>query len=204
MNKTYALFNENKVLIQTKDDLMGDGFPDPWIELPAQLKDIQKGVALASDGTFKISPGYDYKFNVNTDEWEIDIEMKKLGLLALAKTLMNVNLSSNIDYAGYKFNADPQSQDNVFSWQIQANLGNLPSNFQWRDADNSYHNADVSFINGLALSITNRKTELYKIFWGHKDRINAISIAEEANSYDVKDGWPVDTFGIHNPLINSI
>jgi len=201
-NKRYGLFNDNRLLIQTQEDLMGNGLPIPWRLLPEDF-DIRKPTALSKEGELLIAPSYDYKFNSEQDLWEIDLDTKKNGLLAVVKRLMSVNLFSDISYNGYKYNADPISLENIFQWQNQINLGNLPDNFYWRDADNNNHLVTTDFINGLSLAIAIRKTELYKNLWDHKEAIKNINSAEELNNYNPEKGWFItdDKIAIRNNIL---
>jgi len=191
MEKIYALFNNDGIMIQTMVSINGEERESPWVILPEQLHHVRLPIGLADNGSFVVGELGLHKFNKQLGKWEIDIAIKKQELLNLIQNAFSLNNRSNVLFRGNPYNADQVAEANVASWQIQANLVGLPDGFQWRDANNIFQNADVDFLNGLALAIANKKTDNYKILWKHKEAVNAIQTQEEAAYYDINTGWSV-------------
>jgi hypothetical protein len=182
-HKRYGLFNDQRVLMQTQEDLMGNGFPAPWVLLPEDF-DIRKPTALSINNELLIAPSYDFLFNSEKDLWEVNLPAKKSSLLITVKRLLDLNLEAPISYNNCLFAPDT---GNLIVWKDQV----LPLGFVWRDINNNNIAADSSFINGLLLAIATRTNSLYQLLWQHKEAIRALSTVEQINSYNATAGWTV-------------
>jgi hypothetical protein len=192
MTKKYGMFNENGLMIQSINDLVGSVMPEPWVEIPEEIEVPGLPVGRSESGEFVVSPSFDYVFNKTTGQWSPDIERKKRDLLILVSSFSQVNDVADIEYQGNTYNADETAQANLLLWQTQLAVGaTLPEGFTWRDRANVDQPANAAFINGLALALATRKTNNYKVLWQHKAAIQAITTVEEINSYNPRANWTI-------------
>jgi hypothetical protein len=133
-------------------------------------------------------------------EWAGNVEKSRTGkLFSVAQKQIELS-NSIIVYAGFNLDADATARDNIQGKlsEIAASIAlNLPvDNMVWRDADNILHTFATieeyhTWLQGLAVAIAKRSTELYISAWTHKAAISQLSTFEEIENYNELEVWPV-------------
>ena len=163
------------------------------------LKAYPKLMCLDSNNTPKEMPAYPegisnntYTFDRTTWTWLNSTDIAALKTAVKEKINLERERRNQlpIEYENIEWDADPQSQRNVSAWMATLAAGeSLPEGFQWRAADNTNHQADAAFVNGLGTAMTLRGTLLYQTSWAKKAQVDAMTTVELVNQYDVTTGW---------------
>lgn len=104
-------------------------------------------------------------------------------------------------YDGKNLDADARARENLKSKleEIKSREAlNQPIPQQmmvWRDADNVTHSwptqeAYKAWLEGFAVSMSERGTMIYAACWAHKGNIGALTSVEDVLNYDATIGWP--------------
>lgn len=104
-------------------------------------------------------------------------------------------------YDGKNLDADARARENLKSKleEIKSREAlNQPMPQQmmvWRDADNVTHSwptqvAYKTWLEGFAVTMSERGTLIYGACWAHKSNVEALSSVEAVAAYDIAQGWP--------------
>jgi hypothetical protein len=123
-------------------------------------------------------PGYHAVWSLDTMSWR---DLRNVQEVAQEK-LLQINQERErrnwlpVQYSGSTFDADQVSQRNIQNWiGVIGAGGALPSNFQWRDANNVNHPATAEWLLGLNAVIVARTSQLYAASWQKKQTLETFT-----------------------------
>lgn len=129
----------------------------------------------------------------------IGLELKalKAGLRRAADAEFDRQIGFGYDYGGKNFQTDDASRNNingVGALAILANTGAVPwpsPGYNWICTDNTYYTFTTAseFIT-FGVSVAGRYTALRYAFRAIKNAIAALATTEDAQAFDVTQGWP--------------
>jgi hypothetical protein len=166
--------------------------------LPVRYDSLNHCISNGEPVSKGVPPGLNYKWI--DGEWIGDVDAEKDSKLFAVDSKRLILDNSVIVYAGFNLDADATARANIQGKlaEISASISlNVPvDNMVWRDADNILHTfATVeeyhAWLQGLAVAIAKRSTELYIAAWTHKAAISQLSNFEEIENYNELEGWPV-------------
>ncbi len=106
--------------------------------------------------------------------------------------LRDRKLSDNVVFRGKPFSLDDRSRGllTALAARLAVEGAALPDSFIWRTADNQNMSMKKEDVLAFHAAVTDRVYELYKTSWSHQAQIEALTIIEEIETYDIQKDWP--------------
>ncbi len=106
--------------------------------------------------------------------------------------LRDRKLSGGVQFKGVLFDSSERSRNALAATAIMlaASDFKLPEGFAWRSVDNRNIILDRKELLAFQAAMTGWVFRTYQASWDHKAAIEALSSIEEAEKYDLEQGWP--------------
>lgn len=119
-----------------------------------------------------------------------DIDQLKAARCSDVNTLRDQKFISGYSFGGNVYDSTPAAVVDVQGVVLSVVMGvELPENFAWKTADNSYVPMVADDVKGLGVALMNFRTSVYVASWTHKAVINSLETALEVVDYDITEGW---------------
>lgn len=147
------------------------------------------------------SPSPHHKWDWTMKSWMPDLPAAVAARKAEIDSERDRRISLPLLYDGKNLDADARARENLKSKleEIKSREAlNQPMPQQmmvWRDADNVTHSwptqvAYKTWLEGFAVTMSERGTLIYGACWAHKSNVEALSSVEAVAAYDIAQGWP--------------
>ena len=119
-------------------------------------------------------------------------------VIALIDDLRTTKNNSPIVYTGLTLDADPASRDNLNGKIVEISskiaLGITTAEMFWKDHNNVIHSWStlpdyLAWLQGYAIAIAERNTNLYGVSWTKKADVMALTHVNDVVAYDIQAGW---------------
>ncbi len=106
--------------------------------------------------------------------------------------LRDRKISGGVEFKGVLFDSSERSRNalSATAAMLMASDSKLPEGFAWRSLDNRNIAMDRKELLVFQAAMTGWVYRTYQASWDHKEAIEALSSIEEAEKYDLEQGWP--------------
>jgi CheY-like chemotaxis protein len=106
--------------------------------------------------------------------------------------LRDRKISGGVQFKGVLFDSSERSRNALAATAVllAASDSKLPEGFAWRSVDNRNIALDRKELLAFQAALTGWVYRTYQASWDHKAAIEALSSIEEAENYDLEQGWP--------------
>lgn len=88
-----------------------------------------------------------------------------------------VDPDASADVGGVTFQTDPKSMTQLNdALTVFTALGSVPPGYEWRDADNVNHPADLTFLASIAAARADQVNQVWQLSWSRKAALDAIDL----------------------------
>ena len=111
-----------------------------------------------------------------------------------ANALRERKLAGGVHFKGVLFDSSERSRNTLAATaaMLGASGAPLPEGFSWRSLDNRNIPMDRQELLAFQAAVTGWVYRTHQACWDHKTKIAALASIEEAEKYDLEQGWPAN------------